>query len=406
LQVKVFPRQFAARGDAVPLRPQVGAAHERIGAHQIRRRGLQGDLREIRDLHYGDPFKMIAWKATARRRRLMVRELENEIVVTTQLVVDVGATMRGGLHGRTRLDYAIETATALARLALEGGDRVGLTTYDTRIYARLKPAQGRPHLLKIVDRLLETRNVVDEDLTDLTDGELVAAVARYLAHQEAVDVRLRKAPAVDDPAWQRIAAGPSGELYDMKALGGVVQSLLKVHSAAADATRRAPAWWWSRVYIGEGSDPEMARLRLFCRLRGIELPYRSAAANARAAGLGEALAQTLAGERTQFAVVVSDLECLADDPTPALRQIAAARRKGVQVVVVAPFASALAQKGETSAGRKVADVLRLDEERRLQGVRRLLAPQGVSVIAAGPEDGADVLARRFARTHSRLRGHG
>jgi len=77
IQVKVFPRQFAARGDAAPLRPQVGAPMERHGAHQIRRRGLSGDLREIRELQYGDPFKMIAWKATARRRRLMVRALEN-----------------------------------------------------------------------------------------------------------------------------------------------------------------------------------------------------------------------------------------------------------------------------------------------------------------------------------------
>lgn len=406
IQVKVFPRQFAARGEVVPLRPQVGAAQERHGAHQIRRRGLSGELREIRDLHYGDAFKMIAWKATARRRRLMVRDLENEIVMTNQLVVDIGATMRGGSHGRTRLDYAVETATALARLSLEGGDRVGLVTYDSRVYGQLKPGDGRPHLIKIVDRLLETRNVVDEDLTELSDGELVATVARYLAHQEAVDVRLRVAPAVDDPAWQKIAAGPGGELYDLKALGQVVQALLKVHSAAADSSRRAPAWWWSRVYIGVGSDPELARLRLFCRLRGIELPTKVASPNRRALGLAEAVRVATAGERTQFVVVVSDLEGIAGDMTPALKQIAAARRKQVQVVVVAPFATALARRGQTAAGRKVADVLRLDEERRLKAAQRLLAPHGVSVIAAGPDDSAQVLARRFAQKKARLAGHG
>jgi uncharacterized protein (DUF58 family) len=314
--------------------------------------------------------------------------------------------MRGGLHGRTRLDYAVETATALARLSLESGDRVGLVTFDTRVYGKLKPKEGRPHLLKIVDRLLETRNVVDEDLTDLSDGELVSTVARYLAHQEAVDVRLRAAPPVDDPAWSRIAAGPAGELYDMKAMGTVIAALLKVHSASADASRRAPAWWWSRVYIGDGSDPEMARLRLFCRLRGIELPYRAATPAARAAGLAEAMRVATAGERAQFVIVLSDLECLADDADPALQQIAAARKKGVQVVVVAPFAAALAQKGRSPAGRKVADVLRLDEERRLVAARRLLAPMGVSVITAGPEDGAQVLQRRFARTKTRMAGHG
>ncbi len=406
LTLKVFPRQARPGANVVPLRPQVGAPDERGGAHRIRRRGLSGDLREIRDHQYGDPFKMIAWKATARKRRLMVRDLENEIVMTHQVLVDVGASMRGGLHGRTRLDFAIETASALTRLALEGGDRVGLVTFDTRVYGKLKPGEGRPHLLQVVDRLLETRNVVDEDLTDLTDGELVAAVARYLAHQEAVDVRLRHAPPVDDPSWARIAAGPGGELYDMTAMGKVVGALLKVHSATSDQSRKAPAWWWSRVYISDGSDPEMARLRLFCRLRGIELPYKQAQAGARSAGLAAALAAATAGERSQFVIVVSDLEGLLEDPASALRQVSLMRRKHQQMVVVVPQASRLAAPGRSPTGRKVADVLSFEEKRRHEAARALLAPLGVPVLLAGPEDGASVLARRFGKAAARLRGHG
>jgi uncharacterized protein (DUF58 family) len=83
--VKVFPRFAAPRAEQLLLRPQVGALHERAGVHTISRRGLAGDLREIRDHAHGDPFKFIAWKATARRRRLMVRELESEIVVTAAM---------------------------------------------------------------------------------------------------------------------------------------------------------------------------------------------------------------------------------------------------------------------------------------------------------------------------------
>jgi uncharacterized protein (DUF58 family) len=406
LSLKVFPRQARPGAEAALLRPQVGAPDERGGAHRIRRRGLSGDLREIREHQYGDPFKMIAWKATARKRRLMVRDLENEIVVTHQVLVDVGATMRGGLHGRTRLDYAIETAAALARLALDGGDRVGLVTFDARVYGKLKPGEGRPHLLQIVDRLLETRNVVDEDMTELTDGELVSAVAKYLAHQEAIDVRLRQAPPVDDPAWAKIAAGPGGELYDMSAMGKVVGALLKVHSAVADPNRRAPAWWWSRVYVSEGSDAEMARLRLFCRLRGIELPYKQATPEARSAGLASALRAATAGERSQFVIVVSDLEGILEDPASALRQIGLMRRKHQQLVVVLPQASRLAAPGRTPTGRKVADVLSFEERRRHEGARALLAPLGVPVLLAGPEDGAAVLARRFGKAAVRLRGHG
>jgi uncharacterized protein (DUF58 family) len=407
--VKVFPRLSSPRSGRLEARPTAGALHERVGVHPIRRRGMAGELREIREHAHGDPFKFIAWKATARKRQLMVRELENEIVVTYQLLVDISGSMRGGSHGRTKLDYAVETASAIARASLEGGDRVGLITFDTRIYGQLKPDEGRPHHLKVIDRLLETRNVVDEDLTDITDGELVAAVARYLAHQEAIDVRLKNTPPIGDPAWSRIGTGPRGELYDMAALGRVVATLLKSDSAAAEARRaKAPAWWWQRVHIGEGADPEMARLRLFCRLRGIELPYRQADGQGqRAAGLAAALSHAAAGgDRAQVLLIISDLGGIADDPPTALRAVGLVRRRHHSVIAVAPFGPAFAPRPSSDPAQRVADILSLDERRRLEGARRDLVRTGVPVVIAGPEDSVAMIARRVQKTRSRLRGHG
>jgi uncharacterized protein (DUF58 family) len=408
--VKVFPKLSTPRAGQVVIRPQVGALHERLGVHTIRRRGLAGDLREIREHAHGDAFKFIAWKATARRRQLMVRELESEIVVTHQVVVDIAGSMRAGGDGRAKLDYAIETAAGLARAALEGGDRVGLCTFDSRIYGHLKPGEGRPHYLKILDRLLETRNVVDEDLTDLTDGELVAAVARYLLAQEAVDVRVVRPPSAADPLWGRIAAGPGGELYDMGAISGIISSLLRVHGAAAEAARARGTHamvptWWSRVQLGEGTHPEMARLRLFCRLRGIELPYRPLQdPGRRAVGFAEALARATASERSQFVVVVSDLEWMLDDPRTALRALKRARRKNHHVICVAPFGPLFAPPASTTAGRRVAEVLTVEERRRLDVARHELSRLGVPVVTAGPEESIDVMLRRMARARALLRG--
>src|SRR5207248_4610612 len=80
IAVKVFPRTLALRSQ--PVRTLGGALHEQVGLHHVRRRGLSGELRELREHTHGDPFKFIAWKATARRQQLMVRDLENEIVTT------------------------------------------------------------------------------------------------------------------------------------------------------------------------------------------------------------------------------------------------------------------------------------------------------------------------------------
>jgi len=417
IAIKVFPRQSSGRAGA-PLRPAAGAVHERAGMHQVRRRGLAGELREIREHTSGDPFKFIAWKATARRQKLMVRDLETEIVVTHQILLDISGSMRNASPGRSKLDYAIETAAALARAALDGGDRVGLVTFDARVYSELRPDDGHQHYLKLIDRLLETHNVVDEDLTDVTNGELVRAVARYLAHQEAIDVRLRRAPPLDDPAWERIQAGPTGELYDVAALTKVVQTLLKAmgkaHAAPREAAGRdgerrrrgealarrplAPAWWWSRVPIAAESDPAMARLRLFCRLRGIELPYRAQHPHGRrAAGLAEAARRARAGGRADVVILISDLIGLLEAPEEAAAGLAQLRSAGQRVVAVAPFGPAFLPPAETEIGEQVARALARDEEDVLEQGRRLLVRSGIPVLRAGPEDSPAVLLGRIGR---------
>jgi uncharacterized protein (DUF58 family) len=403
IAVKVFPREAALAGAHTALRLRGGPLHERMGPHQIRRRGVAGELREIRDAVAGDPFKLIAWKATARRQKLMVRDLDTEVVITHQILVDIAGSMRGGPPGGSKLDYAIETAAALARSSLAGGDRVGLVTFDSRVYSQLRPADGYHHYLQVIDRLLETRNIVDEDLTDLTNSELVAAVARYLAHQEAVDVRLPRAPALDDPAWATLHAGPTGELYDLAAMGAIVATLLRAFSHT-ERKSLAPAWWWSRVHIGAASDPQMARLRLFCRLRGIELPYRpDHERGARAGGLADAIAAAASGERADVLVLISDLFGLLEGAAAPLGSLALAKRNGLRVIVLAPFGPSFLPVPNTLGGERVADAAGRAEALELARARRVLDSHGIPTRSAGPGDTGAVLARRIARAGGALR---
>src|SRR5207245_762676 len=91
-----------------------------------------------------DPFKQIAWKATARTGKLMVRDLDRETMVTHWLLVDVGGTMRDGRPGQARLDLAVDVAAAYARGALEAGDRVALVTFDGRIVGERQRGAATP----------------------------------------------------------------------------------------------------------------------------------------------------------------------------------------------------------------------------------------------------------------------
>lgn len=386
IAVKVFPRSVALRGQ--PVRAVGGALHEQVGLHHVRRRGLSGELRELREHSHGDPFKFIAWKATARRGQLMVRDLENEIVTTHMVLLDTGAGMRSGPLGRSPLDWACDSAAALARSAVANSDRIGLVGFDTRVVGELAPDTGHHHYLQLVDRLLDTRSIVDEDLTDVTAGELVALIARYLAHQEAIDVRIKVAPPLDDPRWSSIQAGPDGQLYDVAATARLCKRLIELmlgqDKQGKDRRAKLPP-------VVE-ADAQLAPLRQFARLRGIELPYRTAWDHGkRAVGLVAAVERAVAQGRPDVVVLISDLSGFAEDEARTLRAIARLRKAAGSVIALVPSPAAFLPHATTPHGLRVRELMTRDQRAAIAPGRRLFVRHGISVIEGSPLDSLDRL---------------
>jgi uncharacterized protein (DUF58 family) len=386
--VNVFPRTIAARNRVA--RNLGGSSEDHVGPHPVRRRGSSGELREIRDHQHGDPFKFIAWKATAKRRKLMVRELETELIATHMLVVDIGAGMRHGELGKTALDWALDCAAALAREAMDRGDRVGLVAFDTRRCLELAPDTGRDHWMRLVDRLLEARSIVDEDLTDITSGELVAVIARYLAHQESFDIRLRVTPPLDDPRWVNIQAGPDGQLYDLAAAQQLIEKLL----AAAQQLRWRGQLAAALAQSGKGD--VMSLLRFFCRWRGVELPYAEEPEHGRrCAGFAEALAYASRDSGADSIVILSDLEGLHERPAVTQKTLGLARRHTRKLTVLCPAPRRFLPTSPAEAADVVRRIVVRDSERRQEPARTLFARRGVTIVDAGPGDHPDrLLARR------------
>lgn len=386
IAIKVFPRTVAMRGN--PVRAVGGALHEQVGLHHVRRRGLSGELRELREHSHGDPFKMIAWKATARRGQLMVRDLENEIVTTHMVLLDVGGGMRSGSLGRTPLDWACDSASALAKSSVANSDRVGLVGFDTRIVTELQPDTGHHHYLQLVDRLLDTRSIVDEDLTDVTAGELVALVARYLAHQEAIDVRIKIAPPLDDARWTSIQAGPDGQLYDVAATGRLCRRLIDIMLGSEKNAKDKRAKLAPLVE----PDAQLAPLRQFCRLRGIELPYRTTWEHGkRAAGLARAVERAVVNGRPDVVVLISDLAGFAEDETRSIRALARLRKAAGTVIALVPNAAAFLPPVSTPHGQRVRALMTRDQQALVEPGRRLLTRHGITVIEGSPADSLDRL---------------
>lgn len=138
------------------------------------------ELREIRERQPGDPFKRIAWKASARRGRLMVRDYERDERDVVWLVLDASVELWAGPAGRAPLDRAIDEVAAVALAHLSRGDRVGLAVCGARPLAWIVPGRGPGHTAKLMQTLVEATWTYDADRSDLDDDDVAARVVEHL----------------------------------------------------------------------------------------------------------------------------------------------------------------------------------------------------------------------------------
>lgn len=143
------------------------------------------DLYELREHVSGDPFKRIAWKASARRGRLMVRELEREDRDVVWIVLDASVDLWGGPLGRAPLDYGIDDVAAIAHRHLTRGDRVGLAVVGASPGSWLSPARGPAHAMRIADLLLTGTSTLDADRSDYDETEVARRVLDHLRFLDA-----------------------------------------------------------------------------------------------------------------------------------------------------------------------------------------------------------------------------
>ena len=121
--VEVFPN-FAPLARFALLSAE--QATNLIGAHVRRRRGEGTDFKQLREYRVGDSLRQIDWKATARVRKPISREYQDERNQQVVLMLDTGRRMlaRDGVVGH--FDQSLDACLMVAYLALRQGDAVGL----------------------------------------------------------------------------------------------------------------------------------------------------------------------------------------------------------------------------------------------------------------------------------------
>lgn len=121
--VRVFPN-FAPLAKFAMFSAE--QASRLVGAHLKRRRGEGTDFHQMREYRVGDSLRQIDWKATARARRLISREYQDERNQQLVLLLDTGRRLLARDGELAHFDHVLDAALVVAYLALRQGDGVGL----------------------------------------------------------------------------------------------------------------------------------------------------------------------------------------------------------------------------------------------------------------------------------------
>lgn len=166
--LKVFPN-FAPVKKYMAL--AAGHRLAQLGIHRRRRRGEGSEFHQLRDYRPGDSLRQVDWKATARMRRLIARDYQEERDQQVVCLLDCGRRMRSRDGQLSHFDHTLTAVLLLAYVALRQGDSVGLLTFSgPRRW--LAPHRSRGAL----DRLMAAVHDLEPGLqaTDYLEGARLA----------------------------------------------------------------------------------------------------------------------------------------------------------------------------------------------------------------------------------------
>ncbi len=149
--VRVYPN-FAAVSKYLTLATDHRLSD--IGVRKLRRRGTGSEFHQLREYRTGDSLRQVDWRASARVRKLISREYQDERDQSVVFMMDCGRRMRAKDGELAHFDEALNAVLLLAYVALRQGDGVGVSTFGGA-GRWLAPAKGKPMLNRLLNVLYD-----------------------------------------------------------------------------------------------------------------------------------------------------------------------------------------------------------------------------------------------------------
>jgi len=133
-----------------------------VGLKKVRKINRSNEFDHIRDYVIGDDYRLINWKATARKNQIMVNQYQDEKAQQIFCIIDLGRNMEMPFEEMTYVDYAVNTSLVFSNIALRKKDKAGLITFSKDIDAYVN-ADRKKHQIQA---LLEALYKVDPDFKE------------------------------------------------------------------------------------------------------------------------------------------------------------------------------------------------------------------------------------------------
>lgn len=113
--------------------------------------GLEFD--QIREYQMGDDIRFIDWNSSAKMNKMMVKQFIEERDRTIIIAIDVSQSTHYSSTFELRQDTAAQISAALAFIAEESKDKVGILFFSDRIEKWISPKHGSIHIGSILEHI-------------------------------------------------------------------------------------------------------------------------------------------------------------------------------------------------------------------------------------------------------------
>ncbi len=149
------------------------------GIKRIRKLGLNNEFEQIKNYVQGDDYRKINWKATSRRKNLMINQFQEEKSQMVYSLIDKSRVMRMPFEGLTLLDLSINSSLVFSNIVVNKGDKAGLLTFSDKIGQHVK-ASSRPQQVRLI---LETLYRQKTEFNEVNYNTLYHGVRQFIRNR-------------------------------------------------------------------------------------------------------------------------------------------------------------------------------------------------------------------------------